>query len=92
MPDGEKTKLIVHIGAGKTGSTSIQSTLRENQKVLAENGCKYLGMMLEKAQPRSSYDWQQPSGSPMFFSLTPDLASMQLYDLLKSELLELSRV
>lgn len=51
-------RLIVHIGAGKTGTSSIQNALRIHQEVLKEHGFWYLGLMLEHA-PVKLYSWQK---------------------------------
>ena len=40
-------ELILHIGMGKTGSTAIQLTLRNNIAKLQDAGADYLGMWLE---------------------------------------------
>jgi len=56
-------KIIVHIGAGKTGTSSIQQTLKSNQKVLEAQGFLYLGLILDQA-PVIKYHWQKhPSGN-----------------------------
>jgi len=43
----KKPELIVHIGMGKTGTSSIQRTLKENKKELKKVGIKYLGYDLD---------------------------------------------
>ena len=40
-------KLVVHVGAGKTGTSSIQSSLSQNSVLLKEQGFFYLGMYFE---------------------------------------------
>jgi hypothetical protein len=55
-----KPKLILHIGAGKTGSSSIQQTLDANPQALADQGLLYLGVMLEHA-PVKQAAWQSRS-------------------------------
>ena len=71
-------KLIVHIGAGKTGSTSIQSTLRENDKLLRSKKVLYLGLMLERTQFKL-FDWQRTSSVVMdFHQLSSKDATEQL--------------
>jgi len=47
MSEAIKPKLIVHIGMGKTGTTSIQRALRISTKELDSKGVKYLGMWFE---------------------------------------------
>lgn len=49
--------LYVHIGTGKTGSTTIQSSLLENDLILQQEGVKYLGLMLDKGHSHQ-FDWQ----------------------------------
>ena len=49
--------IILHIGAGKTGTTSIQSALEKETKLLTEQGFKYLGLMLENCYDKK-YIWQ----------------------------------
>lgn len=49
--------IILHIGAGKTGTTSIQSVLEKNTETLQEVGVKYLGLMLENCY-KKKYKWQ----------------------------------
>jgi hypothetical protein len=55
-------KIIVHVGAGKTGTTSIQNTLMVNQKKLNSMGVYYFGVILEYAA-LIKYEWQSfPAG------------------------------
>ena len=61
-------KLMVHIGAGKTGSSSIQAALEASTAKLAEQKMKYLGHMLEHGLVRKKPSWQKHSGSPDFFT------------------------
>jgi len=49
--------LVLHIGAGKTGSTSIQFTLRRADGQLAEQRAAYVGLMLEKVPGALDYPW-----------------------------------
>ncbi|MGB1213450.1 MAG: polysaccharide biosynthesis protein [Pikeienuella sp.] len=44
-------KLIVHIGMGKTGTSSIQKALRQNEDKLAEQSTVYLGMWFTDIDP-----------------------------------------
>ncbi len=76
-------KLIFHIGAGKTGSTSIQRTLKENDAVLKEKGVWYLGLMLENTGNRL-FEWQKSSSVvPEFHQLSNDEAQRQLLEVLQ---------
>lgn len=53
-------RLIVHIGAGKTGSTSIQQMLRSSADALADFNTAYWGLVLEHA-PAQRHPWQSVS-------------------------------
>lgn len=44
-------KLILHIGMGKTGTSSIQAALRTSKTELAEQRAQYLGMWFEFIDP-----------------------------------------
>lgn len=65
-------KLIVHIGHGKTGSSSIQETLLSGRDILADQGIAYLGLMLEHGGGLNRHDWQKRSGSDIFFANARD--------------------
>lgn len=55
--------LIVHIGTGKTGSTSIQHFLGDNSEKLARMGVAYWGLNLEHSVCDSKRKaWQTPEG------------------------------
>ncbi|OZB18030.1 MAG: hypothetical protein B7X55_05460 [Rhodobacterales bacterium 34-62-10] len=58
-------KLILHIGMGKTGTSSIQAALRTSGKELAEQRAHYLGMWFEFIDPA----YGGFSGSHNFFRL-----------------------
>lgn len=76
-------RLIVHIGAGKTGTTSIQRALVTQQKSLIEQGFWYLGLMLENA-PVKRYPWQRALAFEELMSLTESEITAQLADVLSS--------
>lgn len=59
MTGDQRLKLILHVGAGKTGTTSIQHMLKDGREKLRQNGVWYLGLMLEYA--RQHYAWQRPT-------------------------------
>lgn len=73
--------LIVHIGAGKTGSSSIQKTLKASEAVLRARGVGYLGLMGEHS-PVRRYPWQLAGGWPEF-ARRPESAA-ELADMLDS--------
>jgi hypothetical protein len=60
-------KLIVHIGAGKTGSSSIQDALLGSESALLQKGIFYTGLMMDKAPRLEGCEWQFHGGSDIFF-------------------------
>lgn len=80
-------KLLVHVGVGKTGSSSIQSALETSGETLAENNIKYIGIMLERGLIAEKAEWQRTGGSPAFFTKTTlGEAIEQLKNVLESEM------
>lgn len=80
-------KLVVHIGHGKTGSSSIQASLLHAREHLKAQGIKYLGLMLEYADNSDRPIWQVRSGSDQFFDQTPAAqANLEIGRVLKEEL------
>lgn len=77
-------RLILHIGAGKTGTSSIQTTLRKNQELLNKQGFKFLGLMCEFAY-KKEYIWQKSSQSQVFHKLDIKEAITQTLDILENE-------
>ena len=76
-------KLIFHIGAGKTGSTSIQRTLTLNDTLLKERGVWYLGLRLERASAKL-FKWQEThSAIQDFYRLSNDEAKKQLLEVFR---------
>ncbi|GAA0762376.1 hypothetical protein LRH25_22695 [Ideonella azotifigens] len=51
-------RLILHAGSGKTGTSSIQATLRDARHTLEAQGVWYLGLVLEHA-PVQRHAWQK---------------------------------
>ena len=80
--DSRPFRLIVHIGAGKTGTSSIQNTLRVATLKLREIGTIYLGLMFETGAPKL-YPWQSPRTIENFYQLDEDVARSQLRRLLR---------
>ncbi|MBN8487038.1 MAG: hypothetical protein J0M20_04795 [Burkholderiales bacterium] len=74
-------KFLFHIGAGKTGTSSIQQTLRTQREVLERHGVWYLGLMLEHA-PVQLFPWQKASASEVFHQLEPLEGQEQLHAVL----------
>lgn len=73
-----KRNLIIHIGMGKTGSSSIQKTLRLARHTLDSYGVKYMGLMFEHAQTNSNYTWQRVDGWMEYINLNVVQASKEL--------------
>lgn len=61
-------KLTVHIGMGKTGTSSIQKALRSNETALREQGTAYLGMWFTDVDPA----FARQEGQRQFFAAKPD--------------------
>lgn len=74
-------KLIFHIGAGKTGSSSVQTTLLKSKALLEKNGILYVGLMFEMSTPKL-YDWQQAKKIEDFHALPTGQATQQVRDVL----------
>ncbi len=71
------------MGAGKTGSTSIQNTLKLNDLKLKKQGVLYLGLTLENAT-EVKYSWQSPTSvKNEFFDLSEEEAEKQILDVLR---------
>lgn len=81
-------KLIVHIGTGKTGTSSIQHTLSRNSALLRRHGVAYLGLNLEGA-PTIQHEWQTPDGWTRLNELVPAAAADQLLTTAKQAISEL---
>ena len=65
-------ELIVHIGAGKAGSTSLQFTLRRNAEALSAAGLSYMGLALEEIPGAERHGWCERDRPQLFFSSGPD--------------------
>lgn len=82
-------ELIVHIGAGKTGSTSIQFSLKQaaTGPLLARQGFGYVGLMLERVPGARRHDWCA-EGAPQKFFQARDAARTdeEVYRVIKAEL------
>ena len=83
-------KLIVHVGHGKTGSSSIQQSLKVVRDRLGQQGVHYLGLMLEHAQTEQRKPWQSETGSGLFFDqMDAEQASAELLAVLEGEVEQL---
>ena len=79
--------LLVHIGHGKTGSTSIQQTLLKNRDAMLERGIAYLGRMLEHCETSEPKEWQHADGAVRLLHQMPaDTAGQEIYSVLTEEL------
>lgn len=76
-----KFHLIFHIGAGKTGTSSIQRSLSNQKKDLVSAGWDYWGLMLDQC-PVKKYDWQKASASKLFLALDSTMALAQVEEVL----------
>lgn len=74
-------KLVLHVGDGKTGTSSIQETLCAQPENLRRHGFRYLGLMLELA-PAIRYHWQHAGRAEALLRLDRSLATQQLLDVL----------
>lgn len=92
-PSLSEFELIVHIGTGKTGSSSIQKTLALQSNVLAQQKTAYLGLMCENA-PESGkrYSWQVMSGWTQFKAVDPDVAKQQMISALEDAITNLKKL
>jgi hypothetical protein len=80
--DGAPLRLLVHIGAGKTGTTAIQQCLAGNRDALRAQGTWYLGIMLEDA-PVQRYSWQSPGAIKVLEALPPAQAIAEVLAVLR---------
>lgn len=76
-------RLIFHIGAGKTGTSSIQKALDANKETLLRNGLWYLGLMLENTNIKH-YSWQSTANIEQFHSLPIKERQSQIKQVLNS--------
>lgn len=82
-------RLILHVGVGKTGSSSIQFTLARNLKALAAQKVFYAGMNLENA-PNPKFDWQHAGLSEKLLSQPSEIVTKQVSEVL-SEIITTAR-
>lgn len=89
----DRTSLIVHIGHGKTGSTSIQHTLLQNRDALIGQGVCYLGRMLEDCETPDPKPWQHPDGAVrLLHQMEDDDAAEEIRNVLNTELERLNAI
>lgn len=78
-------KIIFHIGAGKTGTSSIQGTFFNSAEDLKKSGFFYLGLMLEYA-PAKLFEWQKASATKEFLALNNEEAQAQVEKVLEDSM------
>lgn len=83
-------KLIIHTGHGKTGSSSIQASLKKNQNLLKNNKIYYCGLNFEHS-PVKKYDWQKPFGWPNLCELEKNEFDEQLYSVINDTVNKLQK-
>ncbi|MBR9925678.1 MAG: hypothetical protein GYB28_11860 [Gammaproteobacteria bacterium] len=86
-----KLKVYVHIGNGKTGSTSIQKILEKKKEELLENGVLYVGRFMELA-PAKLYDWQDFRKKDIFWKLSDEQRLEQVSNVLRASLEKLNDI
>jgi len=80
-------KLIVHVGHGKTGSTSIQQSLQSAPLQLEGQKIRYLGRCLEHTRSATPKSWQRFNGSDVFFDQVKlETAHSELFEVLQAEM------
>lgn len=81
-------RIILHVGAGKTGTTSIQNSLSRSHSLLEANHILYAGYMLENLKSHR-FPWQDKSGLKYFHSMSESNfvkeASIVLNDTISSQ-------
>lgn len=93
QPALSKSELIVHIGTGKTGSSSIQKTLALQTDALNQQNAAYLGLMCENApEGTKAYSWREMGGWTQFKSVVPDTAKREMIDVLTTSITQLTSV
>ena len=78
-------RLIFHIGAGKTGTSSIQHTLAQNAEELRRQGYLYVGLMFEDS-PTKRFPWQKAAASEQFHAMNAADTEAQLSEVLRATL------
>jgi hypothetical protein len=73
----DRFRLILHVGAGKTGTTSIQQYLARVSLRLAQEGVAYWGYMLDRA-PFRQFPWQDQFQTELFLRMDRATAADQL--------------
>jgi len=85
------TRLVVHVGHGRTGSSSIQRTLTEGLEQLEAQSVFFLGLVLERVDVGHSPVWHHEYGSPELFTMSPEVAAQEVHDVLAAGLQQAAR-
>lgn len=80
-------RLICHIGCGKTGTSSVQASLKGNSDVLTSHGFAYWGLVLESA-PVKLYSWQRSSASEAILNNPSEEITNQIIEVLDKSIVE----
>jgi hypothetical protein len=78
--------LIVHIGTGKTGSTSIQKYLKSVQSDLRERNITYFGINLDLVPGPNARPWQNPAGTHILQRMPLETAKVEVGQVLEEAL------
>ena len=70
-------ELILHIGTGKTGSTSIQSLLKSHEKDVMAHGVFFSGYMFDLLSDKP-FSWQKNAGTEVFNQLPAEQRKHEL--------------
>jgi len=80
-------RLLVHIGQGKTGSTSVQRTLEASRDALVAQGIHDFGRMLEHCDTSPPKSWQHADGAvELLHRMDDDRAADEIFDVLSAAL------
>lgn len=78
-----KPFLLIHIGTGKTGTTSIQRFFRGSRELFRRHNIHYLGMHFEWCDPPRLFEWQCEGKTHLFQQLDDQEAGSQLSTVLE---------
>ncbi len=77
-------QLILHIGTGKTGISSIRNQLIKNKQLLEKNNIYYLGKFFEHSSSKEEVDWARPNGFYMLEDKSSHTIRLELSNILQS--------
>lgn len=82
MTKNHPFRLIIHVGAGKTGTSSIQSFLAENEITLRRKGIQIFGGALENA-PIKKYSWQKKGAAEQLLPNSSKIKALRSNEVLQ---------